>query len=79
VQAGQYEKGHVLIYNYQLHNISSLMNKKLFFTVYFIIRFFVSIGMNIIQGQYQKGHVLIHLSHIFPGQITCYCPSQEGK
>ena len=31
------------------------------------------------QGQYQKGHVLIYLSHILPGQITCYCPSQEGR
>jgi hypothetical protein len=26
------------------------------------------------QGQYEKGHVLIYLSHILPGQITCYCP-----
>ena len=26
------------------------------------------------QGQYIKGHVLIYLSHILPGQITCYCP-----
>jgi hypothetical protein len=25
-------------------------------------------------GQYEKGHVLIYLSHILPGQITCYCP-----
>ena len=25
------------------------------------------------QGQYEKGHVLIYLSHILPGQITCYC------
>jgi hypothetical protein len=31
------------------------------------------------QGQYEKGHVLIYLSHILPGQITCYCPSQEGR
>jgi hypothetical protein len=23
---------------------------------------------------YEKGHVLIYLSHILPGQITCYCP-----
>jgi hypothetical protein len=29
------------------------------------------------QGQYEKSHVLIYLSHILPGQITCYCPSQE--
>ena len=29
------------------------------------------------QGQYEKGHVLIYLSHILPGQITCYCP--RGK
>ena len=28
------------------------------------------------QGQYEKGHVLIYLSHILPGQITCYCPRQ---
>jgi hypothetical protein len=28
------------------------------------------------KGQYEKGHVLIYLSHILPGQITCYCPSQ---
>ena len=26
------------------------------------------------QWQYEKGHVLIYLSHILPGQITCYCP-----
>jgi hypothetical protein len=26
------------------------------------------------QGHYEKGHVLIYLSHILPGQITCYCP-----
>jgi hypothetical protein len=26
-----------------------------------------------------KGHVLIYLSHNLPGQITCYCPSQEGR
>ena len=31
------------------------------------------------EGRYQsradeKGHVLIYLSHILPGQITCYCP-----
>ena len=31
------------------------------------------------QGQYIKGHVLIYLSHILPGQITCYCPSQRGQ
>ena len=31
------------------------------------------------QGQYEKSHVLIYLSHILPGQITCYCPSQEGN
>ena len=28
------------------------------------------------QGQYEKGHVLIYLSHILPGQITCYSPSK---
>jgi hypothetical protein len=26
------------------------------------------------EGQYEKGHLLIYLSHILPGQITCYCP-----
>jgi hypothetical protein len=31
------------------------------------------------QRQYEKGHVLIYLSHILPGQITCHCPSQEGR
>jgi hypothetical protein len=31
------------------------------------------------QGQYEKGHALIYLSHILPGQITCHCPSQEGR
>jgi hypothetical protein len=31
------------------------------------------------QGQYEKGHILIYLSHILPGQMTCNCPSQEGR
>ena len=31
------------------------------------------------QGEYEKGHVLIYLSHILPGKITCYCPSQKGR
>ena len=31
------------------------------------------------QRQYEKGHILIYLSHILPGQITCHCPSQEGR
>ena len=31
------------------------------------------------QGQYEKGHVLIYLSHILPGQITCYCPFTRGQ
>jgi hypothetical protein len=31
------------------------------------------------RGEYEKGHVLIYLSHILPRQITCYCPSQEGR
>ena len=26
------------------------------------------------QGQYEKRHVLIYVSHILPGQKTCYCP-----
>ena len=26
------------------------------------------------KGNIKKGHVLIYLSHIVPGQITCYCP-----
>ena len=31
------------------------------------------------QGQNEKGHALIYLSHILPGEITCYFPSQEGR
>ena len=31
------------------------------------------------KGNIKKGHVLIYLSHILPGQITCYCPSQESR
>ena len=31
------------------------------------------------KGNIKKGLVLIYLSHILPGQITCYCPSQEGR
>jgi hypothetical protein len=31
-------------------------------------------------GGFQASEVvLIYLSHILPGQITCYCPSQEGR
>ena len=39
----------------------------------------ISRGLIKKKGQYEKGHVLIYLSHILPGQITCYCPSQEGR
>jgi hypothetical protein len=31
------------------------------------------------QRQYEKDHVSIYSSHILPGQITYYCPSQEGR
>ena len=31
------------------------------------------ISRGLMTREYEKGHVLIYLSHILPGQITCYC------
>ena len=32
------------------------------------------ISRRLMTRAHEKGHVLIYLSHILPGQITCYCP-----